>query len=68
MRPERVQSVAFTAIQLLGAVAAVAGALQLFGLAWTLLGVGVLVLVGASVAEALAGRPPSYPRRYPPKE
>lgn len=55
----------YALVQLLGAVAAITGAYLLWGLAWSLLGVGLLLLFGSTIAEALGSRPaaPPAPRR-----
>lgn len=53
MRP-----VLFGLLQLVGALGAAAGVYLLLGLAWSLVIVGTVALVLATVAEHLATRPP----------
>lgn len=50
---KRLAGVALPVVQVLAAVAAVAGLYLLTGLAWTLLAVGLLVLAATTVAELL---------------
>ncbi|MEV6306473.1 hypothetical protein AB0M02_44195 [Actinoplanes sp. NPDC051861] len=53
MTMKRLAGAALPAVQVLAAVAAVAGLYLLAGLAWTLLAVGVLVLAATTAVELL---------------